>query len=214
MQPSEYIDRIIQAIVVQDQTGVQSLVENCLNAGIDPMVIVNQALVAGLRTVGDLFAEEEIFLPELVYCGEIVTEAMENLQNLIQGDERRIEKKGLMLVGTVSGDVHDIGKNLVALLMRASGYDVVDLGKDVAAETIVQEVAHRRPRLLGLSSLLATTMRAQQEVITALEEAGLRENLKVMVGGAPVTRAWADRIGADGYAEDATAAVREADGLI
>jgi methanogenic corrinoid protein MtbC1 len=102
-------DRIIQAIVVQDKSGVLELVTNALNVGIDPMVIVNQALVAGLRTVGDLFAEEEIFLPELVYCGEIVTGAMENLQNLIQGDERRIEKKGLMLVGTVSGDVHDIG---------------------------------------------------------------------------------------------------------
>lgn len=211
---NDTLERIIAAIVAQEKDTVLDSVAGAVRDGMEPLDVVNDGLMAGLRTVGDLFADEEIFLPELVYCGEIVTDAMQRLEALIADSGRPVAKKGLCLLGTVAGDVHDIGKNLVGLLLGAAGYDVVDLGKSVATADFVQAVAGQKPQLVGLSSLLSTTMAAQQEVVTALVEAGVRSEVKVLVGGAPVTRAWADEIGADGYAEDATAAVAEADGLL
>ncbi|RLB42205.1 MAG: cobalamin-binding protein [Deltaproteobacteria bacterium] len=204
---------IIESVIKMDEDALTALVSSALEQGIDPLVIINDGLTVGLRKVGDLFAEEEIFLPELVLAGEIVTKVMETLKPRISG-EGGVDKKGRFLIATVKGDVHDIGKNLVALLLSASGYDVVDLGKDVSAETIVEKIDQLRPEIIGLSALLSTTMPAQKQVIEAIEEAGMREKVKIMVGGAPVTRDWAEQIGADGYAEDASSAVIVADRII
>ncbi len=209
----EHINNIIEELIKINKNNVIDLVSRGVSEGIDPMQIINEGLTVGLRKVGDLFAEEEIFLPELVLAGKIVTEATENIKSkMVEG--QNLEKKGLFLISTVSGDVHDIGKKLVALLLSASGYQVEDLGKDVLTETIVEKVNELNPNIVGLSSLLSTTMPAQKDVIEALEKAGIRDKVKIMVGGAPVTRAWAEEIGADGYAENASEAVNEADKLI
>lgn len=209
----EHINNIIEELIKINKNNVIDLVSRGVSEGIDPMQIINEGLTVGLRKVGDLFAEEEIFLPELVLAGKIVTEATENIKSkMVEG--QNLEKKGLFLISTVSGDVHDIGKNLVALLLSASGYQVEDLGKDVLTEIIVEKVNELNPSIVGLSSLLSTTMPAQKDVIEALEKAGIRDKVKIMVGGAPVTRAWAEEVGADGYAENASEAVNEADKLI
>lgn len=209
----EHINNIIEELIKINKNNVIDLVSRGVSEGIDPMQIINEGLTVGLRKVGDLFAEEEIFLPELVLAGKIVTEATENIKSkMVEG--QNLEKKGLFLISTVSGDVHDIGKKLVALLLSASGYQVEDLGKDVLTETIVEKVNELNPNIVGLSSLLSTTMPAQKDVIEALEKAGIRDKVKIMVGGAPVTRAWAEEVGADGYAENASEAVNEADKLI
>jgi corrinoid protein of di/trimethylamine methyltransferase len=209
----EHINNIIEELIKINKNNVIDLVSRGVSEGIDPMQIINEGLTVGLRKVGDLFAEEEIFLPELVLAGKIVTEATEKIKSkMVEG--QNLEKKGLFLISTVSGDVHDIGKNLVALLLSASGYQVEDLGKDVLTETIVEKVNELNPNIVGLSSLLSTTMPAQKDVIEALEKAGIRDKVKIMVGGAPVTRAWAEEVGADGYAENASEAVNEADKLI
>jgi corrinoid protein of di/trimethylamine methyltransferase len=213
MKTEEVIDNIIEAVVRIDEKAVPDLVSKAISEGIDPLLIVNQGLTVGLRKVGNLFANEEIFLPELVLAGQIVTETMETLKSYFSGDGV-IEKKGLVVICTVNGDVHDIGKNLVGLLLGASGYEVVDLGRSVSLDTILEKVNTLSPQIVGLSALLTTTMPGQKEVIKALEEAGLRDKVKVLVGGAPVTREWANEIGADGYADDASGAVLEADRVV
>ncbi len=213
MNTDEYLNKIIEGVIDQDEAVVAKSVEEALNAGVDPMVIINEGLTESLKKVGDLFAEEILFLPELIGCGEIVTNVMKNIEAKLKGDAS-ITKKGLMLIATVKGDVHDIGKNLVVLLMGASGYDVVDLGKDVPASTIVDKINELKPDIIALSALLSTTMPGQKNTIQAIEEAGIRKKVKIMVGGAPVTRAWAEEIGADGYAEDASTAVKEADRIM
>jgi corrinoid protein of di/trimethylamine methyltransferase len=214
MNTETYLGNIIDAVVSMDKKKLEDLVVKGIEEeGIDPLLIVNEGLTPGLRKVGDLFAAEEIFLPELVLAGEIVTQLMEKMETQLSGS-RVAKNKGVFLIATVKDDVHDIGKNLVALLLSASGYDVVDLGKSVSAEAILEKVNELSPQFLGLSALLSTTMPAQREVIQTLEEAGLREKVKILVGGAPVTRAWAKEIGADGYAEDASSAVMEADRVV
>ena len=210
MNTEPYLSSIMDAVVSMDEKKLEDVVVKGIEEGIDPLLIVNEGLTPGLRKVGDLFASEEIFLPELVLAGQIVTQLMGKMETQLSGDGVA-KNKGMVLIATVKGDVHDIGKNLVALLLSASGYNVVDLGKSVPAETILEKVNELNPQILGLSALLSTTMPAQREVIQTLEEAGMREKVKILVGGAPVTRAWAKEIGADGYAEDASSAVMEAD---
>ncbi|MBW2094179.1 MAG: corrinoid protein [Deltaproteobacteria bacterium] len=211
MSMEEVTTGIIEAIVKQDEEELSRVVLNGLEEGIDPMAIINEAITPGLRKVGDLFADEEVFLPELVLAGQIVTEIMHVLEEKIKGNSGNILNKGLVVMATVNGDVHDIGKNLVVLLLRAAGYEVLDLGKSVATRTIVEKVIELNPKIVGLSSLLSTTMPAQKQVIEAIVESGMRDQVKVLVGGAPVTREWAEKIGADGYAENASTAVMEAD---
>jgi len=213
MKTDEVIDNIIEAFVRIDEKEVPDLVSKAIAEGIDPLLIVNQGITVGLREVGNLFANEEIFLPELVLAGQIATEVNETLKSHFSGDIV-IEKKGLVIICTVSGDVHDIGKNLVGLLLSASGYEVVDLGRSIPTDTILKKVKELSPQIVGLSALLTITMPGQKEVIQTLKEAGVRDKVKILVGGAPVTREWANEIGADGYADDASSAVLEADQVL
>lgn len=210
MKEDDILNGIAEAIVAEDEETVMALVSQGLSRGMDPLQLINRGLNAGLRKVGDLFSEEEIFLPGLIISGEIVTQATEEIKPHLKGDEG-LKKKALCLMATVQGDVHDIGKHLVCILLSASGYDIVDLGKDVPVDYIIKKIEELKPDMLGLSTLLTTTMLVQKRVIEAVREAGFRQNIKIMVGGAPVTRAWAEEIGADGYAEDAVSAVIEAD---
>lgn len=213
MATEEQMIGIIEAIIEQDENRVSSLVEDGISSGIRPLDIINNGLTVGLKKVGDLFAEEILFLPELVQCGQIVTNVMSTLESQLKGD-KSATKKGKCIIATVKGDVHDIGKNLVALILKASGYDVIDIGKDVSAEFIVEKISELKPDIVALSALLSTTMPGQKDSIRAIEEAGLRGKVKIIVGGAPVTRTWAEEIGADGYAEDASTAVYEADRML
>lgn len=213
MNPDTYINDIIDAIIRLEGDRVTILAVKAIDAGVPPLVIVNQALTAGLRKVGDLFADEQMFLPELVQAGNLVTRTMEKIKPQLAGGPGS-KRKALFMIATVEGDVHDIGKNLVKLLLSASGYEVIDLGRDVPTQVIVEKVNQLSPDFLGLSALLSTTMPAQQKVIHVLEETGIREKVKIMVGGAPVTRSWAEKIGADGFAEDAASAVKEADRIL
>jgi len=213
MSTEEYLNGIIDAIIQLNAKQVAELPVKAINAGVPALVVVNQALTVGLRKVGDLFADEQMFLPELVQAGNMVAKAMEIIKPHLAAGEGG-KRRGLFMIATVAGDVHDIGKNLVSLLLSASGYEVIDLGKDVPTKVIVEKVTRLSPDILGLSALLSTTMPAQQKVIEVIEETGIREKVKIMVGGAPVTRRWAEKIGADGFAEDAASAVKAADRIL
>ncbi|MDQ7793235.1 MAG: corrinoid protein [bacterium] len=179
--------------------------ERALAAGLDPLECVNRGFMRALEQVGREFGAGDKFLPELVAAGEAVQRALAVLQPRLQESGIRRESLGLVLLGTVEGDIHEIGKRIVGALLAAAGFEVVDLGVDVPAARFLERARELRPAIVGMSALLTTTMVRQREVIAALR----RENVpaRVMVGGAPVTPSWAEEIGADGYAEDASAAV-------
>lgn len=214
MNKQEIMDKMVAALMDQERDDVNEYVEKALEAGISPMDILNKGLASALQELGVLFAEEEVFLPELLLAADITMEVMNRLSKQFESSESRIEKRGSILLATVEGDVHDIGKSLVGMIMNASGYEVIDAGKDVPNAKMIELAKEHKPNIVGLSSLLATTMPAQGEFIEMAKEAGIRDDFIVMVGGAPVSRDWADKIGADGYSEDASGAVVEADKLL
>lgn len=214
MNKQEIMEKMIEALMEQDRDGVNEMVDQALDAGISPMDILNKGLAAALQELGVLFAEEEVFLPELLLAADITMEVMNRLSDKFESSENRIEKRGKVLLATVEGDVHDIGKSLVGMIMNASGYEIIDAGKDVPNTKLIEMAKEIKPDIVCLSSLLATTMPAQGEFIEMAKEAGIRDDLIVMVGGAPVSRDWANKIGADGFSEDASGAVVEADKLM
>ncbi|WP_281680730.1 cobalamin B12-binding domain-containing protein [Synergistes jonesii] len=214
MNKQDHLSKIMAALMDQDRAATNAAVDEALGDGVPPMDILNEGLAAGLQELGVLFAEEEVYLPELLLAAEITTEIMKRLQSKFQADETKIKKRGTVLLATVEGDVHDIGKSLVGMIMNASGYNIIDAGKDVPNKKMIELVKEIHPDIVGLSSLLSTTMPAQQEFIEMVKEAGLRDQIKIIVGGAPVSRDWANKIGADGYAEDASGTVVEADMLL
>jgi corrinoid protein of di/trimethylamine methyltransferase len=160
-----------------------------------------------MEAVGEKFQAGEYFLPQMVIAANAMQEAMDLLEPELHARQQVSESAGTMVIGTVKGDIHEIGKSLVATMMSAHGFRVYDVGVDVSAEAFIDKVKETDANLLGLSALLTTTMTAQREVIQAVEEAGIRDRVKVMVGGAPVNQEWAETIGADGYAEDVIGAV-------
>lgn len=214
MNKQEIMDKMVAALMDQERDDVNEMVDKALEAGISPMDILNKGLASALQELGVLFAEEEVFLPELLLAADITMDVMNRLSKQFESSESRIEKRGSILLATVEGDVHDIGKSLVGMIMNASGYEVIDAGKDVPNAKMIELAKEHKPNIVGLSSLLATTMPAQGEFIEMAKEAGIRDQFIVMVGGAPVSRDWADKIGADGYSEDASGAVVEADKLL
>jgi len=214
MSDEKQMDEICEAVIRIDSNKCLKLVREGIDRGLDPFSIVNEGLTKGLRQLGELFEEGKIFLPELIAGGEMVKNALDILKPHLAQSEKSIKTKGKFILGTVEGDIHDLGKNLVGLILSTSGYEVIDLGKDVPTDTFVKKVKEHKPKLLGLSALLTTTMHKQKEVIEALKIAGLRETVKIMVGGAPISKEWAEEIGADAYAEDAIDALRVADNLI
>jgi len=184
-------------------------VKASLAKGVSPENIID-AITDALRVIGEKFERGELFLVHLVAAGEAAKNVIsEYIEPLLKGKGRK-SKIGRAVLGTVAGDIHDIGKNIVASMFFAAGFDVIDLGKDVPVQSFVEAVKKYKPNILGMSALLSTSLPAQKEVIEALKKNNLREKVKVMVGGAPVTAEWAEEIGADGYAEDAVEAVRVA----
>jgi corrinoid protein of di/trimethylamine methyltransferase len=190
------------------------LTREALAAGIEPLTIIDGGLKPGMDVVGEKFSCGEYFIPHLVLAGKAMKAAMAVLEPELKSRGQGALSGGAAVIGTVKGDIHEIGKSLVGIMLAANGFEVHDLGVDVPIETFVGKARETGARLIGLSALLTTTMVVQRKVIEALTEAGMRSQVKVLVGGAPVTRAWAEEIGADGYAEDARGAVAEARRLV
>jgi len=193
------------AIVSGDATEAVRQVEVALKRGAAPLDLVREGLQSSMIVVGEKFSTGEFFVPEMLFAAEAVKEALEVLRpSLASIEEYRL---GKIVVGTVAGDIHDIGKNLVSMLLEGAGFEVIDLGTDVSSERFVEAVRSQQPAILAMSALLTTTMPGIRSTIEGLESVGIREQVKVVVGGAPVTEHFAEQVGADGYAPDAGAAV-------
>jgi trimethylamine corrinoid protein len=209
---SEIFEKAIESIVKGDAVASTEMAKRGLSEGIDPLELINQGFVLGINKVGEMFDVGTLFLPELILSAKAMQDATDIINAAIPEGERQTQ--GRFLIGTVAGDVHDIGKTIVVSLLKASGFEVKDLGRDVSTETFIKEADDFKADIIGTSSLLTTTMPAQKELEEELKKAGLKERYKTMVGGAPVTQRWAKRIGADAFAENATTAVRLAKELI
>jgi len=184
---------------------VEELTKRALSQDISAEDILNNGLVAGMNIVSEKFKNNEIFIPEVLISAKSMYSGLGIIKPLLA--ELNVKSKGKVVIGTVKGDLHDIGKNIVAMLLQGAGFDVVDLGADVPKEKFLEFVKNERVDILGMSALLTTTMIYMKETIEALKNAGLRENVKVIIGGAPVTESYAAQIDADGYAPDAASAV-------
>jgi corrinoid protein of di/trimethylamine methyltransferase len=212
---NEFLTAITRSLVESEgPDATAALTRKALEQGEEPLTIINEGLVPGMQIVGDKFQDGEYFLPQMVIAANAMQQAMGLLEPELLARQQKVEVPGVFVIGSVKGDIHEIGKSLVATMMLASGFRVHDLGIDVAPETFVEKIQETDAGLVGLSALLTTTMTAQRDVLDALKEAGIRDRVKVMVGGAPVTEAWAESIGADGYAEDVVSAVELAKRLL
>ena len=207
MDQNEHFDNLKNAMVAMEKDDVVSTTAKSLEAGIEPLEIIENGLLPGLNTIGEMFETEEIFLPELMKSAQIFQGAMDLLQPKIKEMGTNVKKKGTVVIGTVKGDLHYIGKNIVKLLMETSGFDVHDLGVDVDPFAFIVKADEVNADIIALSALLTTTLVGQKDVLEALESQGKRSKFKVILGGGAVTKSWSDEIGADGYAENAYGAV-------
>jgi 5-methyltetrahydrofolate--homocysteine methyltransferase len=205
---SEILSEISAAVIDGNLDNIVDLTEDALDEGLDAQEILNNGLMPGMDHVGVEFKAGNMFVPEVLRSARTMQSSMDILKPLLA--ESGVKMVGKVLLGTVKGDLHDIGKNLVGMMCEGAGFEVKDLGKDIAPEGFVEGVKEFEPDVVGMSALLTTTMRAMEHTIKALEEAGVRDTLKVMVGGAPVTQAFAEQIGADGYASNAASAAEMA----
>ena len=200
------MDDIRSAVVSGDMAGAKSTMERALADGANPIELLNSALISAMTEVGERFEHKDLFLPEMLIAARAMKGALAVLEPHLQVAD--VQPVGRILLATVNGDMHDIGKNVVGIMMEGAGFEVIDLGVDVAPERIVAMVKEYKPDLVGLSALLTTTIEMMPITIEALNEAGIREQVKVIVGGAPVTQKYATSIGADLYAPDAASAAR------
>jgi corrinoid protein of di/trimethylamine methyltransferase len=205
-------DQIKQAIIDGNADTVNALTQALLATGVPAREILEEALLPGMEVVGERMRSGECFIPEVLLSARTMQGALDMLKpHMLAGEST---SAGTVVIGTVEGDLHDIGKNLVGMMLQGAGFEVVNLGTGVTAAAFVAAVKEHQPRILGMSALLTTTLPHMAETLAALKEAGLRDGLKVMVGGAPVTQAWADEVGADGYGANAGMAVERAKGLV
>jgi 5-methyltetrahydrofolate--homocysteine methyltransferase len=205
-------EQIYERVVTGDAPAVKELVEQAVAEGGPPSGIISQYLIPAMTEVGARFERGEFFVPEMIVAAQAMQTGLTVLKPLLVEGESKTA--GQVVVGTVKGDVHDLGKNLVGMMLEGADFDVTDLGADVGPEAFVKAVQERNTDIVGMSTLMTTTMPVMASTIEALVEAGLRDGVKVLVGGAPLTQAYADEIGADGYAPDASSAVRKAQELL
>ena len=197
-------EKLSESVIKGEEEKVKELVQEAIDDGLEPSEIINQGLISGMNVVGKRFKEGDMFVPEVLLSARSMKGGMELVKPLlVEGD---MEEAGKVLLGTVEGDLHDIGKNLVGMMMESGGLEVINLGTDVTAEEFAEAVREHKPDVLGMSALLTTTMLEMQNTIEVLIEEGLRDTVKIIVGGAPVTKEFADEIGADGWAPDAASA--------
>jgi 5-methyltetrahydrofolate--homocysteine methyltransferase len=201
---SEILQQISTAVIEGNLDDIVDLTEDALDDGVSAQEILDNGLMAGMDYVGVEFKAGNMFVPEVLRSARTMQNAMDILKPLLA--ESGVQMAGKILIGTVKGDLHDIGKNLVGMMCEGAGFEVKDLGKDIAPEAFVEAVKEFEPDVVGMSALLTTTMRAMEHTVKALEEAGLRDTVRIMIGGAPVTQAFAEQIGADGYASNAASA--------
>ncbi|MGB8647085.1 MAG: corrinoid protein [Anaerolineae bacterium] len=203
----DLFERMAQAVIEGEPDEAQALARTAVAEGVDPLAAINRGYTAGMNHLGQAFGKGECYLPDLLAGAEAMKRALKILEpELVNRGEKR-ETRGRVVIGTVAGDIHEIGKSLVGILLTANGFEVHDLGVNVKPETFVSKVRELNANVLCLSALLTTTMVGQRQVIESLKQAGVRDRVKVLVGGAPVTPKWATDIGADGYAENAQGAV-------
>ena len=202
---SDHLKSIKNAVIGGKHAEIEGLVQQALDAGVDTGTIINDALIAAMDVVGRNFGEGTIFVPEMLVSAMTMKSGLEVVKLRLAGNA--IQSRGTILMATVKGDLHDIGKNLVSMMLEGAGFKVMDLGVDLSVEKLIEQVKALKPEILGLSALLTTTMPEMQKVIAELKRQGLRGKVKVLVGGAPVDRVFADKIGADGYGSNAAEAV-------
>jgi len=203
---------IIDALVGCDEPKVLKLVQDGLDEGVAAKEILNQGLIAGMDVVGEKMENEDMFIPEVLMAAKVMSAAVVILKPLLAAED--MSAMGRVIIGTVKGDLHDIGKNLVAMMLESAGFEVYNLGVDISPDKFVSEVNEKNANMVCLSALLTTTMPMMKQTIDAVVESGLRDRVKIMVGGAPVTKIYANEIGADGYAPDAGSATKLAKTLL
>jgi len=203
-----------RALIIGDKDTVARKTQEGLDRSLDPKTLIFRGLIPGMDVVGEKFRRNEYYVPQVLLSARAMYAGLDLLKPLITASARGDDYLGVVAIGTAQGDLHDIGKNLVAMMLEGAGFKVHNLGRDVAPEKFVQAVQEHRCNIVGISALMTTTMPGMKRTIDALVKAGVREQVKVMVGGAPVSQAFADEIGADGYAKDATLAVIKAKQLV
>jgi 5-methyltetrahydrofolate--homocysteine methyltransferase len=208
----EVLKNLYDAVLEGDFDGVKANVQASLDAGLEPGVILNDGMIAAMREVGVRFEAGEYYVPEMLIAARAMQSGMTLLKPHLQKTERK--SSGKVLMGTVKGDLHDIGKNLVGLMLEGAGYEIIDLGVDVPPEEFVKKVIELKPDVVGMSALLTTTMQSMKTTLDALTAAGLRNHVKVIIGGAPVTETFAQHIEADGFSPDASRAVNLVNDLL
>jgi corrinoid protein of di/trimethylamine methyltransferase len=205
----EIFQQLAQAVIDGEPEDAEALAQQALEQGVDPLDCINLGLVKGIQKVGELFANGDYFLPELIIGADAMKSALDVLEpSLLEGQKREVV--GKVVLGTVQGDLHEIGKTLVGTMLTANGFKVMDIGVDRKPAEFITAIKDMEADIVGASALLTTTMLQQRKLIEAIQEAGLRDKVKVLIGGAPVTESFAREIGADGYAEDAISAVNVA----
>jgi len=206
------LDEMNTSVIEGDRDKIEELTRQALDQGVEVKTILSQGLIAPMDVVGQRFESGELFIPEMIVAGEAMARGLNILRPLFK--ESGIKPQGTVVIGTVEGDRHSIGKSLVSMMMEGAGFKITDLGEDVSPEQFVKSVKQEEAQLVGMSALLTTTMPAMKATIEALKEAGLLDKVKTLIGGAPVTQEYADKIGADGYAPDAATGVKKAKELV
>ena len=213
MSREDLIKAAVEAVIKGDEEAAVGVANKVVAEGLDPIEIISEGFAKGMITVGDLFAKEEYALPQVLLSAGAMQDAMDVLDPHIPRQDVK-EKMGVVVIGTVQGDIHEIGKRIVGTMLEVYGFEVHDLGADVPIETFIEKAKELKADIVATSALMTTTMMSQKKLEEALKEAGMRDSVKTMVGGAAVTQDWADSIGADGYGQDVTEAVEEAKQLV
>ena len=195
---------LAQIVINGDFVGAKSLTQKMIDNGVDPLEIINQGLMAGMNVVGVRFKAGDMYVPEVMMSARAMSTGIELVKPLIA--DKDMPTAGKVVIGTVKGDLHDIGKKLVVMMLESAGFEIIDLGVDIDPATFVKAVKEHNPQVIGMSALLTTTMMSMKDTIEALKKEGLRDSVKIVIGGAPITQGFAEQIGADGYASDAASA--------
>ena len=209
---STELEKIFKGILDGNSKLVVETIGLAIENGVAPAQILNEGMIAAMAEVGRLFEEGEYFVPEMLIAARAMQKGLEVLKPYLSEDD--VQSPGKVVIGTVKGDLHDIGKNLVAMMLEGAAFEVIDLGTDVSPERFIEAAKSNNAQIIAMSALLTTTMPNMKVTIEAIKAAGIRDNVKVMIGGAPITQSYADQIGADGFAEDASRAVVKAKSLL